>query len=332
MYETLLITTGLVLLTFGAEVVVKGASRLASLLGVPSLVVGLTVVAFGTSAPELAVSIASSIRGQADVALGNVVGSNVFNILLILGVSAIAAPLAVDRKIVRFDAPLMVFVSLVAWALAANGCITRLEGICLFGGLVAYTTWHIFTGRKESNSMGDCEDSSGGNDNKTSQINATTRPIGVIITNTLLVIVGLFCLVVGARWFVAGAVEVARHFGVSDLFIGLTVIAGGTSLPELATSVVAALRGERDIAIGNVVGSNIFNILGVLGLASACSASGILVAQEALNFDFPVMVFVALACQFVCLGGAMISRKAGVALLLLYIAYVAALWYRATAT
>lgn len=304
---------GLVLLVWGAEYLVRGASCLASAAGVSSLVVGLTVVAFGTSSPELAVSVMSAFKGQADLALGNVVGSNIFNVLLILGVSAVIIPLVVAQQLVRFDVPVMIGISFLLFLLGMDGNVGRLDGVLLFSGAVAYTVFLIRQSRRESSAAVKAE--------YQEEFGEEKKDTGVL-KNIGLVVIGLAGLMLGSRWLVDSAVAIAQSFGVSELVIGLTIVAAGTSMPEVATSVVAALRGERDIAVGNVVGSNIFNILSVLGLSSIVSPAGIEVSSAALRFDIPVMIGVAVACLPVFFSGYRISRVNGAAFLAFYIAYI----------
>ncbi len=304
---------GLVILILGAELLVRGASRLALGFGISPLVVGLTVVAFGTSSPELAVSIGAAVSGQADIALGNVVGSNIANVLLILGLSAVITPLIVKQKLVRRDVPLMIGVSFLPLLFGWDGKIGRLEGLLMATGIIAYTVFAIRTSRRES---GDVQDeyaaefgARGGFEIKRAFVS-----IG-------LVVVGLGSLLLGAKWLVNGAVSIARALGLSELVIGLTVIAVGTSLPEVATSVVASLRGERDIAVGNVVGSNLFNILSVLGFTALAGRSGVSVPAAALRFDIPFMIAVAFACLPIFFTGYRISRWEGALFLAYYAAY-----------
>jgi cation:H+ antiporter len=312
--EYILLIIGLVLLVVGAEALVRGASGLAASAGVTPLVIGLTVVAFGTSAPELAVSTASSLSGQANIAVGNVVGSNTFNTLFILGLSALIVPLTVSSQLIRLDVPLMVFVSVLCWLFSLNGVVGRGEGICLFSGLVIYTVFLIRQSRRESQAVKD----------EFQKEYAAKEPFSfrLFAKNGMLIGLGLALLVLGSRWLVNGAVLIAQKLGVSDLVIGLTIVAAGTSLPELATSVVAGIRGERDIAVGNVVGSNIFNILSVLGLAAAVSPSGVAVSSQALRFDMPVMTAAAIACLPVFFTSRRISRVEGFIFLAGYIAYI----------
>jgi cation:H+ antiporter len=307
---------GLVLLVIGAEVLVRGASRLAAALGISPLVIGLTVVAFGTSAPELAVSVQSALSGQAgaDIALGNVVGSNIANILLILGLSAIVTPLIVAQKLVRVDVPIVIGVSFLMLFLGIDGVIDRWDGLLLFAGIIAYTVFAIVQGRKENQAV---------QQEYEQEFGAAEKGGAGIGLNLLFILVGLGMLVLGSRWLVDGAVAFARLFGVSELIIGLTIVAVGTSLPEVATSVLASIKGERDIAVGNVIGSNLFNILSVLGLASLVAPTGINVPASALHFDMPVMIAVAVACLPIFFTGYTIARWEGIVFLGYYIAYTA---------
>lgn len=310
---------GLVLLIAGAEILVRGASRLAFAAGISPLVVGLTVVAFGTSAPELAVSVQSALNQQAGIALGNVVGSNIANVLLILGVSALITPLVVDAQLVRLDVPLLIGISLLVVFFAANGVIGRAEGGVLFAGVLIYTVFLIRQSRRATQQAAQANSSPEGQ--PTQHLHAPPRAL--LLPNLGLVVVGLIMLVIGARWLVNAAVTFAQAMGISELVIGLTIVAVGTSLPEVATSVIAAVRGERDIAVGNVVGSNIFNLLAVLGLTSLIAPAGIPVPTTALVFDLPVMTLVAIACLPIFFTGYRIARWEGFIFLGYYVAYIA---------
>ncbi len=316
----LLFLAGIGLLILGADLLVRGASRLALAAGVSPLVVGLTVVAFGTSAPEMAVSVKAAFTGRADIAYGNVVGSNVFNVLFILGLSALVAPLLVDRQLMRRDVPVMIGASLLLPALALDGRIGRLDGALLFAGILAYTVYSVLQSRKEAA------------DRRAAEPETKPESTGPAAVNVLLVLGGLAMLVLGARWLVDGAVEFARALGVSELVIGLTIVAAGTSLPEVATSVLAAFRGQREIAVGNVVGSNIFNVLCVLGLAGLVAPAGVPVAAQALSFDTPVMIAVAVACLPIFFTGHVIARWEGALFLFFYAAYASFLVMKATAS
>jgi len=304
---------GFVLLVVGAEALVRGASRIAVGAGISPLVVGLTVVAFGTSAPELAVSVGASLSGQSSLALGNVVGSNIFNVLLILGVAALVAPLRVSSQLVRLDVPLGIGAGVGVLLLALDGTIGWGDGLLLVGGILVYTAYLLRQIRAGAVEAGGVSDDGG----------EGAGSFGQWIVNLGFVLGGLVMLVFGARWLVEGAVAVARRLGVSELVIGLTLVAGGTSLPELATSVLAGLRGERDIAVGNVVGSNLFNLLAVLGGAALVAPGGVAVSGAVLWFDLPVMIAVAVACLPVFITGHTIARWEGGLFLGLYAAYTA---------
>lgn len=303
---------GLVALIVGAELLVRGASRLAALARISPLVIGLTVVAFGTSSPELAVSVKSALAGQSSIALGNVIGSNIFNVLAILGVSALIVPLSVSRQLIRFDVPAMIAVSILALGMGWDGRIGRIDGALLAGGLGVYIWFSVVESRREAAA-----------DPLASAVAAgPVRWTGRLV-NLGLVLLGLLLLGFGSRWLVDAAVFFARAFGMSELVVGLTIVAMGTSLPEAVTSVVAALRGERDIAVGNVVGSNLFNILGVLGIAALVAPAGIAVAPAVLRFDLPVMIAVAVACLPIFFTGSRISRWEGALFVGYFCAYMA---------
>jgi len=307
---------GLALLVSGAEVLVRGASRLAARLGVSSLVVGLTVVAFGTSFPEVVVSVDASLRGESEIATGNVVGSNIFNVLFILGLTALLVPLRVSSRVVRVEVPLLVLVSLAVLGMAFDGNVTRGEGLLLVAGLGAYTLFLWRRGRR-----GDAAATAAGRTAPDGEIEAPSDRKGSVLTDGLSVVVGLVFLVGGARLFVGAAVALAEWLGISEVVTGLTIVAAGTSMPEVLTSIVAALRGERDIAVGNVIGSNLFNLLGVLGVVAVAAPSGLEIPSGLIAFDLPVMVAVAVFCLPIGLSGAMISRLEGAILLGYYGAY-----------
>jgi cation:H+ antiporter len=307
---------GLVVLIGGGELLVRGASLLAASFRISPLIVGLTVVAFGTSAPELGVSLQATLNGSADVAVGNVLGSNIINVLLILGLASLVTPLAVSSQLIRKDVPLMVLASLVLWGFSLDGNISHWDGGCLFAGLVGYLIFCIRSSRTESQVV-------------IAEFKQELPVATGISANRLvqlgLVLAGLVLLGLGSRWLVDGAVTIATQWGVSELIIGLTIVAGGTSLPEAVTSIVASFRGERDIAIGNVVGSNLFNILCVLGLTGVFAPSGLPVSDVALSLDMPVMVAVAVVCLPIFFTGNQISRLEGAMFVFYYVAYTALL-------
>lgn len=311
---SILMALGLVILTGGGEVLVRGASRLAVAARISPLVVGLTVVAYGTSSPELAVAIQASLAGQADIAVGNVVGSNICNVLLVLGLSALVAPLVVASQLIRFDVPIMIGVTILAFLMGLDHRIGRIDGLILVAGAVLYSAWSVFQSRRESGEV--------------KAEYAESLPPGrftgwrAVLANGALIALGLVLLGLGSRWLVDGAVSVARLLGISELVIGLTIVALGTSLPELVTSVVASIRGARDIAVGNIVGSNMFNILLVLGTAGALSPDGVHVSETALRLDMPVMIVVAVACLPIFLTGNRIARWEGGLFFGYYVVYI----------
>lgn len=309
------IVGGVMLLVVGAEALVRGASRLASAAGVSAVVIGLTVVAFGTSAPELAVSVGAALAASGDVAVGNAIGSNVFNVLAILGVAAVFGGLVVHQRIVRLDVPLLVAVTAGVWWLSANRQLSRGEGVLLVAGIIAYTVFSYVAGRREEPEVVAEYDEAFG-------VDATPRrvwpgAVGMVLS-------GLVGLVVGAQLLVYGATSLAAALGVPDLIVGLTVVAAGTSLPELATSVIAARRGERDIAVGNVVGSNLFNLLAVLG-AAAIAGGGIVVPDAVVTGDLPVALLVTLVALPALASGLAVQRWEGVLLVAGYVGYVTVL-------
>jgi cation:H+ antiporter len=307
---------GLLLLVIGAEFLVKGASKIAAALGITPLVIGLTVVAMGTSSPELAVSVMSSLEGKSDIALGNVVGSNIFNVLFILGVSSLIAPLIVAQQLIRLDVPIMIGASLLTLLFAWDGNIQWWEGIILFLIGLAYVVFIIRLSRKEK--------SKAVLEEYKEEYGEQIKPAeGKFWVSVLFVIGGLVLLVLGSNWLVESAVAIAQNLGISDLVVGLTIIAAGTSLPEVATSVIATMRGEKDIAVGNVVGSNIFNIFFILSIAAIVSGDGISVPDSAILFDLPIMAAVAVACLPMFFTGRRLDRWEGVVFLGYYIAYTA---------
>ncbi|MEZ6138559.1 MAG: calcium/sodium antiporter [Pirellulaceae bacterium] len=316
------VVVGLIVLVGGGELLVRGASKLAAAVRISPLVIGLTVVAFGTSAPELAVSVQASFKGSSDLAIGNVVGSNIFNVLFILGLSALIVPLAVASEFIRRDVPIMIGVSVLLFILSLDGKIDRIDGALLFAGIVAYTVWCIRASRQENQAIQQEFAAEWGRENP--------RRRGAMAINIVFILGGLMLLVIGSSWLIRGSVVIAQSFGVSELIIGLTIVATGTSLPELATSIIAAVKGERDIAVGNVVGSNIFNILSVLGLSALIAPAGVNVSDAAIRFDIPVMIAVAIACWPIFSTGNVIARWEGAVFFLYYMAYTTHMVLEAT--
>ena len=328
----LLLLGGFVALIAGGESLVRGASGLARALGMSPLIVGLTVVAAATSAPELAVTVDASLSGSPGIALGNVVGSNIANVLLVLGASALVLPLAVSSQLVRADIPVLAGASILMLVLALDGSIPRAAGPVLFLLVVVYVTVLVVVARRRGGANGAGGLSGFGEldaavpqapapaDGPEGDAAAGRKPL---LRDIGFIVVGVGLLVLGARWLVRGATEVAQSFGVSDLVIGLTVVAIGTSLPVMATSVLAAVRGEREMAVGNVAGSNIFNLGMVLGLAAIIAPGGVPVGRSAIVFDIPFMVAVALAMLPVAFTGFAISRMEGGVFVAYYVAYTA---------
>ncbi len=316
----ILLAIGFLLLLAGAEALVRGASRLAALVGISPLAIGLTVVAFGTSSPELAVSLQSVLSDQGGISIGNVVGSNILNVLLILGASSAIAPLIVSQQLVRLDVPIMIGVSVLLLFFALDGRIGTSDGIVLFIGAVTYTLFLFFQSRKQKNAEDEYAREYGIQESSTA-----AWPV-----NLALIVGGFALLVLGSHLLVENAVTIAEAWGMSELVIGLTIVSIGTSLPEMLTSIVASLRGERDIAVGNVVGSNIFNILVVIGLSSAIDPEGIDVSTAALYFDIPVMIAVAVACLPIFFTDNIITRWEGLLFLAYYVAYATYLFLDST--
>lgn len=308
----LTLVVGLVLLVVGAEFLVKGASNVAAILQIPPLIIGLTIVAYGTSAPEMSVSIMSSFSGQGDIAIGNVIGSNICNILLVLGLSSLVAPLIVSKQVIRSDVPIMIGVSLLLLMFSWDGQLSRVDSIILFIGGLLYTFSLIY----QSNKQGAEQDEF----TEEYSFSGTISP-GLWVKNIVLIIGGSGLLIFGSRWLVNSAVTIAQALGVSELLIGLTIVAIGTSLPELATSIIASFRGERDIAVGNVLGSNIFNVLAVLGIGGAVSPDGIPISDAIIQFNAPVAIAVAFACLPIFYSGKRIERWEGLLFLFYYLAY-----------
>jgi cation:H+ antiporter len=318
-----LLIAGVVLLVLGAEALVRGASRIAAIVGISPLVIGLTIVAYGTSSPELAVSVQSSLGGQADLAVGNVVGSNIFNVLVILGLSSLMSPLPVAQQLIRLDVPIMIGVSLLMLIFGLDGTISRLDGSILFLGGVIYTVFLIYQSRRET-------DANVQDEYLREYKRQDGQSVKAWIINGALVGIGGVLLVVGADWMTDSSIAIARSLGVSELIIGLTLVAAGTSLPELASSIMATFKGERDIAVGNVVGSNIFNVLAVLGITAMLSPTGIQVSRAVLRLNLPFMVAVAIACLPIFVSGNRIARSEGLLFIGYYVAYTVYLFLDTT--
>jgi cation:H+ antiporter len=315
--SSLYILAGLIALYFGAEWLVKGASSLAIRLGMTPLIAGLTVVAFGTSSPELVVSVTAALKGAGDIALGNVIGSNIFNIAVILGLTAAIVPLKVEFQLLKFDTPIMIAISGLFLWFFRDRAITPAEGGVLFGVLVVYLAANIHLARRKvtPSVAGEFDDHVGSLATQASQPGWKSLA---------LIGVGLAVLVAGSRLFVIGAVDIARGFAITEAVIGLTIVAAGTSLPELASSLVAAFRKQADIAIGNIVGSNIFNILAILGLSGM--TAGPLRGPGITQFDLWVMFGFSAMLLPLLWTGFRITRWEGWLLLAAYAGYLYKMW------
>jgi cation:H+ antiporter len=305
------IVAGILLLFGGGELFVAGSVALSLLLGIPQIVIGLTVVSMGTSAPELFVSLLSTIQGDSAgdaIAVSNIVGSNIFNVLIVLGASAAVVPLRVKSRLVRRDVPLLLGVSMATWGMASGGRLTWVAGLALITGTVINLLWEIRSAKEESSEASDDMDTDG----------AAPAPVAAAKLAA-----GLGLLVLGSQVLVKGAIAAAQGLGVSETVIGLTIVAAGTSMPELVTSLVAAYRGKADLAIGNVVGSNLLNQLVILGLCALVSGErGLGVDPVMLVRDFPIMVLTTLACLPIFWTGGVITRLEGWILIALYVVYV----------
>jgi cation:H+ antiporter len=310
-----LFVLGLTALIVGAELMVQGGSQLAARLGIPPLVVGLTIVAIGTSMPELSIGVVAALRGNGALAVGNIAGTNTVNLLLIFGLSALLRPLPMNIATLRFDLPAMAVAAVVLLALAWDGMLTRAEGALMVGGAIAYTAGIVHVTRRESQAVRAEFDEEYGEP----PVRATT---GEVLWNLAMLLGGIVVIVVGSGWLVDGAVVIAHDLGVSDAFIGLTVVALGTSSPELATAIVATLRDERDIAVGNLLGSSVYNILLILGVTCLVPASGIAVDPTLVRVDIPVMAAVTLTCVPVFWTGRRVSRLEGGVFVAAYGAYL----------
>jgi cation:H+ antiporter len=304
----LLFTLGLAVLAVGAEVFLRGAVSVGLRFGISPFVIGLTIVGFGTSAPELAVNLSAALRGSTDMAMGNVVGSNIANIGLIIGLSALLAPLAVHMRLLRVETPVMIAFSLLLWWLCADGLISRLDAGILLFGFVAMMLFIMRTAKGEPEEV---------QAELASAVRAGRHPAFALVFLGL----GLAGLVGGAEMMVRSAIALAQMWGMSDLVIGLTIVAIGTSLPELASSVVAALRGQNDIAVGNVVGSNLFNILLILGVTGMVMP--LPAAPSLLTIEIPVMIGFALLLWLMMWRRQRVSRRTGVFMLIAYVGFLA---------
>lgn len=329
LHPALIFLAGLVVILLGSEMLLRGASRIASLLGIKPIVVGLTIVSVGTSTPELAVGIAAATEGRGSLAVGNIAGTNILNILLILGLSAAIKPLPLHLTSIRLDVPVMIATALALLAMAADGQLSQAEGLLLIAAGIVYTVALVRMSQREpaavrqefAEEFGPASQSARGGAGAA----LPASPWGRGVWNSLLLVAGMAITVLGAEWMVTGAASIARTFGVSDAFIGLTIVAIGTSAPELATTLMATFKDDRDVAIGNLIGSSIYNVQVILGLTCVLSAQSIDVSQDILRIDLPLAALVAIVCYPVFKSEKRVSRREGMAFLLAYAAYMVTL-------
>jgi cation:H+ antiporter len=325
LHPALVFVAGLTVLVFGAELLLRGATRIAAMLGIKPILIGLTVVSVGTSAPELAVGITAVFEGKGGLAVGNIAGTNIFNILFILGLSAAIRPLPLQLQTLRLDVPVMIAAAIALFLMALDGVLSRTEGLVLVAAAIAYTAALILLSRRESSEMKQefAEEFS-------RQALGTGRGAAWGLWNTLLLVAGMALTVFGADLMVGGAANLARMVGVSDAVIGLTIVAIGTSAPELATTIVATLKDDRDVAIGNLIGSSISNILVILGLTCVVAPNGVDVSPDVLRIDLPLAAAVAIVCWPVFRSDRMVSRREGIVFVTLYVAYLTTLVFLRT--
>lgn len=313
---------GLIVITVGAEILLKGASKIASLLNIRPIVIGLTVVSIGTSLPELAVGLTAIGEGAGDIAVGNIAGTNIINILFILGLSATIRPLPVQMKSIKTELYAMIFAAVLLLLLSLDGKLNRWDGILMFVLGIIYLIIIIRTSKNESPKVQ--KDFQVEFEPSTSKEKTDYK---VWVWNFMLLFCGIIATIYGAEKLVAGAVNIAKHFGMSDAVIGLTIIAIGTSAPELATTIVGTIRNERDVAVGNLLGSSIINIFIVLGVTTIFIPNSITVSKSLLWFDLPLAAFVAIICYPVFRSDQIVSRKEGIAFVLMYLTYLSYLLF-----
>jgi cation:H+ antiporter len=317
----LIFLAGLVIIIIGAELVLRGASRFAALIGLKPIIIGLTIVSIGTSMPELAVGITAVSEGRSALAVGNIAGTNIVNILLILGLSAAIRRLPLELMSIKLDVPVMIASAVVLMIMAWNGELSRLEGYILFAGAIVYTVALIRLSKRESSEIRTEYEEEYGKD-----VLFKKKPgASLAVLNIAILIVGIGLTILGAEWLVAGAVVIAETFGVSDAVIGLTIIAIGTSAPELVTTIVATIKDDREVAIGNLIGSSICNILVILGITCIVAPNGVDVSNEILWFDLPLAAGVAIVCYPVFRSDKMVSRTEGIVFVSLYVVYLTTL-------
>lgn len=314
---------GLLLLIVGAELLTRGGTRLAAMLGISPLVIGITVVSIGTSMPELAIGIEAGLSGSGELAIGNIAGTNIVNILLILGIISVLKPLRLESRTIRYDLPGMVIAAVLLLALALDGLLSRWDGIVLTSLAVVYSVLIVVVSRKESRAVRRAY----ALEYAETPPEATTvaRTNRAIVVSLIALVSGIAIIVLGADWLVDGASEIARMVGASEELIGLTIVAIGTSAPELVTAVVSTMRGDRRIAVGNLIGSSVYNLLLILGVTATVPTGGIPVSETLRFVDIPIMAAVSLICVPIFASGRRISRLEGALMVAAYAAYLSAL-------
>lgn len=311
---------GLVVIVVGAEVMLRGSTRIAAMLGIRPILIGLTVVAVGTSAPEFAVGLTAVLEGKGALAVGNIAGTNMLNILFILGLSAAIRPLPLQLQSIRLDVPVMIASAVVLFLMALDGVLSRVEGLLLVLGAVAYTVVLVRFSQRESAELKQEYAEEFGQEALGSE-----RGLARGSWNATLLLVGIALTILGAELLVAGAVDLARTFGISDAIIGLTIVAIGTSAPELATTIVSTIKDDRDVAVGNLIGSSISNILLILGMTCLLAPNGVDVSADVLRVDLPLAAAVAIACFPVFRSDAKVSRLEGIVFVVCYLVYLGTL-------
>jgi len=330
LHPAIIFLGGLVVIVLGAEMLLRSAARIAGMLGVRPIIIGLTVVSVGTSTPELAVGIAAAAEGRGAMAVGNIAGTNIFNILFILGLSAWLRPLALHLLSIKLDVPVMIATALALILMAWDGVLSRNEGLLLLFAAVIYTVALVRLSRRESGAMRREFAEEYGAERVMPPPGAALpyTPWGLGVWNALLLLAGMAITVLGAELLVSSATSIAQAYGVSDAVIGLTILAIGTSAPELATTLVATVKDDRDVAIGNLIGSSIYNVLVILGLTCVVAADGIDVSREILWIDLPLAALVAMVCLPVFRSGQAVSRREGAMFVVAYLAYLVSLLLR----
>lgn len=319
---------GLIIIIVGAELLLRGASHIATLLKIKPIIIGLTVVSVGTSMPELAVGITAAMEDKGALAVGNIAGTNIFNILFILGLSALIRPLPLHLLSIKLDVPVMIATALVLIAIAWDGLLNRAEGLVLISAAIIYTIALIQLSKRESAAMRHefAEEYGAGSVKLPAGIVLPRTRLNIGLWNGLLLMLGIFLTVLGAELMVTGATGIAQSYGISDAVIGLTIVAIGTSAPELASTMLATFKNDRDVAIGNLIGSGIYNILVILGITSTVAPSGINVSDEILMIDLPLAAIVAMVCLPVFKSDRLVSRREGLFFVIAYLIYFSSLF------